>query len=89
LKNKAKTHIVILSLKAASNNSNSPRVITALFNPRSDVAKIYKDCCQLAETGRKVLVLDYREKDRTELEKNKELVREFIVSPEVSTTVPV
>jgi hypothetical protein len=39
----------------------------------------------LAETGRKVLVLDYREKDRTELEKNKELAREFIMSPEVST----
>jgi hypothetical protein len=56
-----------------------------LFNLRSDVAKIYKDCCQLAETGRKVLVLDYREKDRTELEKNKELAREFIMSPEVST----
>jgi hypothetical protein len=47
------------------------------------VAKIFEDYRQLAETGRKVLVLDCQEKDQAKFEKNKESVKEFIVSPEV------
>jgi hypothetical protein len=55
-----------------------------LFILRSDVGKIYEDCRELEETGRKVLVLDFREKDQAKLEKNKESVRKFVADPEVS-----
>jgi hypothetical protein len=59
-----------------------------VFYSRKDVAKIYEDCCQLEETGRRILVLDYRQTDQSRLQRDKEKVSKFMAHPEVSHLRP-
>jgi hypothetical protein len=56
---------------------------------REDVDKIYQECCQLTgEEARKITVFDYYTvKDTAEVNAMKQKLREYLDSPEVSTTI--